>query len=144
MPFLLRVAKKEIEKITVFGNDYQTPDGTCIRDYIHIEDLAKAHLASFEYLIKEKEENLIEKPDFSLFEIFNIGTGMGKSVQEMISLTQNITGEEINFEIGERRDGDIAISVANPTKAKQVLSREAEHSIIQAIEDAWNFYKQER
>lgn len=144
LPFLLRVAKKEIEKITVFGNDYPTPDGTCIRDYIHIEDLARAHLASYEYLIKEKEENLIENPDFSLFEIFNIGTGLGKSVQEMIHLTQNITGEEITFEIWERRDGDVAISVANPTKAKQLLGREAEHSIIQGIEDAWNFYKQER
>lgn len=99
LPFLLRVAKKEIEKITVFGNDYPTPDGTCIRDYIHIEDLARAHLASYEYLIKEKEENLIENPDFNLFEIFNIGTGLGKSVQEMIHLTQNITGEEITFEI---------------------------------------------
>lgn len=96
---MLRVAKKEIEKITVFGNDYLTPDGTCIRDYIHIEDLARAHLASYEYLIKEKEENLIENPDFNLFEIFNIGTGLGKSVQEMIHLTQNITGEEITFEI---------------------------------------------
>lgn len=144
LPFLLRVAKKEIEKITVFGNDYLTPDGTCIRDYIHIEDLARAHLASYEYLIKEKEENLIENPDFNLFEIFNIGTGLGKSVQEMIHLTQNITGEEITFEIWERRDGDVAISVANPTKAKQLLGREAEHSIIQGIEDAWNFYKQER
>lgn len=76
LPFLLRVAKKEIEKITVFGNDYPTPDGTCIRDYIHIEDLAQAHLASFEYLLAQQEENQEEKSDFSLFEVFNIGTGI--------------------------------------------------------------------
>ena len=73
---MLRVAKKEIEKITVFGNDYPTPDGTCIRDYIHIEDLAQAHLASFEYLLAQQEENQEEKSDFSLFEVFNIGTGI--------------------------------------------------------------------
>ena len=74
LPFLLRVAKKEIEKITIFGNDYPTPDGTCIRDYVHIEDLAKAHLASFEYLLAQQEQNQEEKSDFSLFEVFNIGT----------------------------------------------------------------------
>ena len=99
LPFLLRVAKKEIEKITVFGDDYPTPDGTCIRDYIHIEDLAQAHLASFEYLLAQQEENQEEKPDFSRFEVFNIGTGIGKSVQEMIALVQNITGEEIQVEM---------------------------------------------
>jgi len=99
LPFLLRVAKKEIEKITVFGNDYPTPDGTCIRDYIHIEDVAQAHLASFEYLLAQQEEPQEEKSDFSLFEVFNIGTGIGKSVQEMIALVQNITGEEIQVEM---------------------------------------------
>ncbi|MBB1543933.1 MAG: UDP-glucose 4-epimerase GalE [candidate division SR1 bacterium] len=143
LPFLLRVAKKEIEKITVFGNDYPTPDGTCIRDYIHIEDLAQAHLASFEYLLAQQEENQEEKSDFSLFEVFNIGTGIGKSVQEMIALVQNITGEEIQVEMGERRDGDVAVSVANPTKAKQLLSREAQRSIMQAIQDARNYYSQQ-
>ena len=143
LPFLLRVAKKEIEKITIFGNDYPTPDGTCIRDYIHIEDLAKAHLASFEYLLAQQEKNQEENSDFSLFEVFNIGTWLGKSVQEMISLVQNITGEEIQVEIWERRDGDVAVSVANPTKAKQLLWREAERSIMQAIEDARNYYRQQ-
>lgn len=143
LPFLLRVAKKEIEKITVFGNDYPTPDGTCIRDYIHIEDLAQAHLASFEYLLAQQEENQEEKSDFSLFEVFNIGTGIGKSVQEMIALVQNITGEEIQVEMWERRDGDVAVSVANPTKAKQLLSREAQRSIMQAIQDARNYYSQQ-
>lgn len=140
---MLRVAKKEIEKITVFGDDYPTPDGTCIRDYIHIEDLAQAHLASFEYLLAQQEENQEEKSDFSLFEVFNIGTGIGKSVQEMIALVQNITGEEIQVEMWERRDGDVAVSVANPTKAKQLLSREAQRSIMQAIQDARNYYSQQ-
>lgn len=145
LPFLLRVAKKEIEKITIFGKDYQTPDGTCIRDYVHIEDLAQAHLASYRYLeqrLAEATEH--EDQDEHFFEVFNIGTGVGKSVQEMLTITQSITGEEINYQIGERRDGDVAVSLANPTKAKQVLWWEAQKTIIQGVEDAWKFYtKQE-
>lgn len=141
LPFLLRVAKQEIEKIIVFGDDYQTTDGTCIRDYIHIEDLAQAHLASYQYMETRHQEEFSEStsgPNF--FEIFNIGTGIGKSVLEMIHLTKSITGADINYQIGERRDGDVAVSVANPTKAKQVLGRETQHSIIEGIQDSWNFY----
>lgn len=140
LPFLLRVAKQEIEKITVFGDDYPTADWTCIRDYIHIEDLAQAHLASYQYMEKKKQEKPEFESDSKLFDIFNIGTGIGKSVLEMIHLTKSITGVDINYEIGERRDGDVAVSVANPTKAKQVLAREAQHTIIDGIQDSWNFY----
>lgn len=132
LPFLLRVAKKEIEKITIFGNDYPTADGTCIRDYIHIEDLAQAHLSSYQYIETQYQERVLqEHAALNFFEIFNIGTGIGKSVMEMITITQSITGEDLTYEIGERRDGDVAVSVANPTKAKQLLGREAKQSIIQ-------------
>lgn len=141
LPFLLRVAKKEIEKLTIFGDDYQTPDGTCIRDYIHIEDLAQAHLQSYEYLLK-KEELMQTQEQGSLphFEVFNIGTWVGKSVKEMITIASSIVGDPIAYELGERRDGDVAVSVANPTKAKQVLWWEAQKTIIEAVQDAWNFY----
>ena len=143
VPFVLRVAKKEIEKITVFGDNYQTPDGTCIRDYIHIEDLAQAHLQSYHYLLK-KEELLQEENSIQPhFEVFNIGTGNGKSVKEVLTIAETIVGEPINHEIWERRDGDVAISVANPAKAKQILGREAQKTIIEAIQDAWNFYSKE-
>ena len=101
LPYLLRVAKKEIEKISIFGNDYQTPDGTCIRDYIHIEDLAEAHLRSFEWLLEKKQNS---EDEVSFFEVFNIGTGAGTSVLEMIMMTQQIIGDEINYEIVDRRD----------------------------------------
>lgn len=144
VPFLLRVAKKEIEKITVFGDDYQTPDGTCIRDYIHIEDLAQAHLQSFEYLLHKAElEQTQESWHFPRFEVFNIGTGNWKSVKEMLTITESVVGEPICHEIGERRDGDVAVSVANPTKARQILWREAKRTIIEAVQDAWNFYNKE-
>lgn len=89
---------------------------------------------------KKKQEKPEFESDSKLFDIFNIGTGIGKSVLEMIHLTKSITGVDINYEIGERRDGDVAVSVANPTKAKQVLAREAQHTIIDGIQDSWNFY----
>lgn len=143
LPFLLRVAKQEIEKITIFGDDYPTEDGTCIRDYIHVEDVAQAHLASYTYLLNKKENADSEEHITShFFELFNIGTGVGKSVQEMITLVSSITGIEIPYEIGDRRDGDVAISLANPSKAKKILWWEAQKTIIQGIEDARNFYKQ--
>ena len=140
LPYLLRVAKKEIEKISVFGNDYQTPDGTCIRDYIHIEDLAEAHLRSFEWLLEKKQKS---EDEVSFFEVSNIGTGAGTSVLEMIMMTQQIIGDEINYEIVDRRDWDVAISVANASKAKQILWWEAKKSILEGIQDAWNFVNKE-
>ena len=140
VPFILRVAKKEIEKITIFGDNYETPDGTCIRDYIHIEDLAQAHLQSYQYLLKKEQLILEESWTLPHFEVFNIGTGNGKSVKEILAITETIVEEPINYEIWERRNGDVAISVANPTKAKQILGREPQKTIIEAVQDAWNFY----
>ena len=144
IPYLLKVAKKEIEKITIFWEDYPTPDWTCIRDYIHIEDLAEAHLQSYAYLLKKTEnQEYIEedaKAPAPSFEIFNIGTGNWKSVKEILTIAETVVGEEINHEIGERRDWDVAISVANPIKAKQILWWEPKKSILEAIQDAWNFY----
>ena len=141
VPFLLKVAKKEIEKITIFWDDYPTDDWTCIRDYIHIEDLAQAHLQSYDYLLKKKEEELLkEEIPAPAFEIFNIWTWNWKSVKEMLNIAETVVWEEINHEIWERRDWDVAVSVANPIKAKQVLWWEPKKSIIEAVEDAWNFY----
>ena len=142
VPYLLKVAKKEIEKISIFWDNYPTPDGTCIRDYIHIEDLAQAHLQSYDYLLKKVEkEQITEEGNLApAFEIFNIWTGNGKSVKEMLNIAETVVWEEINNEIGERRDGDVAVSVANPIKAKQILWWEPQKSIVEAVEDAWNFY----
>ncbi len=140
VPFLLRVAKKEIEEITIFGEDYPTSDGTCIRDYIHIEDLAQAHLQAYEYLLQQEEaEEASEQLPFPKYEIFNIGTGNGKSVKEMLTIASSVVGEELPFHLGERRDGDVAVSVANPSKAKKILGREPQKTILEAVQDAWNF-----
>lgn len=138
---MLKVANHEIETFQVFGDDYNTPDGTCIRDYIHIMDIAEAHLRAYEYLIERKEAaNHDENLNTNFWEVFNIGTGNGKSVKEMIHIVNSVIGEELKVEITERRDGDVAVSLANPEKAKQALSREPKRSIVQAIQDAWDFY----
>lgn len=100
VPFLLKVAKKEIEEITVFGEDYPTPDGSCIRDYTHIEDLAQAHVQAYTYLEEQAtHEELSEHDSKASYEIFNIGTGNGKSVKEMITIASSVVGEEIPFHI---------------------------------------------
>ena len=141
LPYMLKVANHEIETFQVFGDDYNTPDGTCIRDYIHIMDIAEAHLRAYEYLIERKEAaNHDENLNTNFWEVFNIGTGNGKSVKEMIHIVNSVIGEELKVEITERRDGDVAVSLANPEKAKQALSREPKRSIVQAIQDAWDFY----
>ena len=141
MEFLLKDMAQH-KNFTVFWDDYPTPDGTCIRDYIHIEDLAQAHLQSFEYIYHKKEirENSEEEIKTPSFEVFNIWTWSWKSVKEMLSIAETVVWEPINFEIGERRDWDVASSVANPIKAKQVLWWEPKKTIVEAVEDAWNFY----
>lgn len=142
VPFLMKVAKKEIEQITIFGGNYITPDGTCIRDYIHVEDVAQAHLQAFDYIQKYiQQSSEVENWLPNFFEAFNIGTGTWKSVKEMIAITESIVWEPIAHTIGERREGDVAISVANPSKAKKMLWREPQKTIITAVEDARNAYK---
>ena len=139
LPFLLKVAKWEIEKLNVFWNDYNTEDWTCIRDYIHIMDVANAHFAAAKYLfnrieINETSEMYKTNP---IFEICNIWTWYWKSVLEMIWIVENVVNKKIPFEIISRRAWDVAISLANPLKAKQLLNREAEKTIVQWVEDAW-------
>ncbi len=142
VPFLMKVAKKEIEQITIFGGNYITPDGTCIRDYIHVEDVAQAHLQAFDYIQKYiQQSSEVENWLPNFFEAFNIGTGTWKSVKEMLAITESIVWEPIAHTIGERREGDVAISVANPSKAKKMLWREPQKTIITAVEDARNAYK---
>jgi UDP-glucose 4-epimerase len=105
LPLLFQSLTGERDGIKVFGKDYETPDGTCIRDYIHVMDVAQAHVYALEYLnqyldIQNNEEVVVEK---GLFDVFNIGMGAGTTVLEMIDLVQKVTGKDINFEIVERR-----------------------------------------
>jgi UDP-glucose 4-epimerase len=131
IPFVTQTAIGKREKITVFGDDYNTPDGSCIRDYIHVVDLAKAHVAALK---------LMEK-DFKGYDVFNLGTGKGNSVLEIIKAFENTTGVKLNYTIGPRREGDIEQVWGNVTKAKEKLHWQTELGIETMMASAWAWEK---
>jgi UDP-glucose 4-epimerase len=114
--------------LTVFGNDYPTRDGSCIRDYIHVMDLAEAHVAALEFLAKEAT---------GLLEAVNIGTGKGTSVLEIVEAFEKVTGKALPHQIGPRRAGDVIEIYANASKGQALLGWKARLSIEDAIRDAW-------
>lgn len=134
VPFVTQTAAGVLKKLIVFGEDYNTPDGSCIRDYIHVQDLADAHIAALNYLDKTKVP----------YEVFNIGTGKGSSVLELIHSFAEVTGIQIPYEIGERRAGDLQELYADPTKATKKLNWSAKLDMKQALEDAWRWEKNYR
>lgn len=127
MPYIVRVAAGELAQLSVFGNDYDTPDGTGVRDYIHVVDLSKGHLKALDKLDREGK---------GLF-IYNLGTGKGYSVLDMIKVFEESTGQEVNYKIVGRREGDIATCYADPTKAKNELGWETEKSLRDMCRDSW-------
>ena len=129
MPYIVRVASGELEQLSVFGNDYNTPDGTGVRDYIHVVDLAKGHIKALEKL--EKEQKGIY--------IYNLGTGKGYSVLDMVKAFEKTTGKEINYKIVDRRPGDIATCYSNPQKAKNELGWEANKTLQDMCNDSWKY-----
>lgn len=131
MPFITKVAKGELECLNVFGNDYDTKDGTGVRDYIHVVDLAIGHIKALEKLNKEET---------GLY-IYNLGTGVGYSVLEMIEAFEKANGIKINYKIADRRPGDIAICYSDPTKAKEELGFVATKTLEEMCRDSWNFEK---
>ncbi len=130
MPYISQVACGKLSKLTVFGNDYDTKDGTCIRDYIHVVDLAKGHIKAL--------KRLFEKGGISKY---NLGTGKGYSVLELIEAFEKASGVKVKYEFGKRRSGDIAMCYASVEKAKEELDWEAEYGIIKMCEDSWNWQK---
>ncbi|SFT63854.1 UDP-galactose 4-epimerase [Lishizhenia tianjinensis] len=130
MPYITQTAIGEREALTVFGNDYPTPDGTCVRDYIHVVDLAEAHVLALNYL---------DHQDNKFWDAFNLGTGVGTSVKECIDLFAKVTGKEIPFKYGPRRPGDVPQIYAKVDKARDVLKWEAKYDVAYAIETAWNW-----
>ncbi len=131
IPLILQVPNGKREAISVFGNDYETKDGTCVRDYIHVTDLAQAHILAMEYLAQGKESN-----------IFNLGNGIGFTVNEVIEAARKVTGHEIPAVICERRGGDPAQLIASSEKAKTVLGWKPEHEELEEIiESAWKWHK---
>ncbi|SEJ96136.1 UDP-glucose 4-epimerase [Propionispira arboris] len=131
IPLILQVPLKKREHITIFGEDYPTEDGTCLRDYIHVIDLADAHIRAMNYLRSGKESN-----------IFNLGNGKGFSVKEMIAAAEKATGESIKVEVGARRAGDPAQLIASSEKAQTILGwKPCYTNIEQIIKTAWTFHK---
>lgn len=129
MPFISKVATKELEILSVFGNDYDTPDGTGVRDYIHVVDLAKVHVKGIERLDMDKKG----------MHIYNLGTGKGYSVLEMIKAFESANGVEVPYKIVGRRPGDIATCYADPSKAERELNWKAELGLKDMCKDAYNF-----
>ena len=129
MPYIVRVASGELEQLSVFGNDYETHDGTGVRDYIHVVDLAKGHIKALEKL--EKEESGIYT--------YNLGTGVGYSVLDMVKAFEEATGKKVKYKIVERRPGDIAICYSNPEKAKKELGWEATKTLKDMCKDSWRY-----
>jgi UDP-glucose 4-epimerase len=134
VPYLTQSVAGLREKLTVFGNDYNTPDGTCIRDYIHVVDLARAHVKALEFL------NAREEKSFS--ETFNLGTGEGTSVLQLIKTFEMATGEKVSYKIGERRAGDAEKIYANVDKAKRILNWQTSLTLETALQDAWRWQQQ--
>ena len=131
LPIIMEVACQKREKLNIFGNDYDTPDGTCLRDYIHVTDLATGHWKALEYLENGGKS-----------EIVNLGTGKGISVMEMVKKTQEIIGKDIPYSFEPRRPGDPAVVVATAQKAKELLNWQAEHSNLDnIIQTTWAVYK---
>lgn len=129
MPYIVRVANGQLKELSVFGNDYDTPDGTGVRDYIHVVDLAKGHLKALEK---------IEKEGKGLY-IYNLGTGTGYSVLDMVKAFEKATGKKVPYKIVGRRAGDIATCYAETKKAKEELGWVAEKSLEDMCRDSWNY-----
>ena len=130
VPIITEVAIGKREKITVFGDDYNTPDGTCIRDYIHVVDLAKSHVLAMDFLINNPGKHA-----------FNVGTGIGVSVLDAIKAFEKTNNLSINYSIGPRRDGDIEQIYANGSLVKAKLGWEAKESLEKAMKSAWDWEK---
>lgn len=127
MPYIMQVASGKLKVLKVYGNDYPTPDGTGVRDYIHVVDLAKGHVKAIKNMSKLK--------------IYNLGTGVGYSVLDIVNKFQEVNNIKINYEIVERRPGDLAVAYSDSTKAKTELRWVAEKTLEEMCRDSWNFEK---
>jgi len=126
MPYISQVAIGRLDHLNVFGGDYDTPDGTGVRDYIHVVDLARGHVAAIEYMQTHRGES-----------VFNLGTGVGYSVLDMVKAFERVTGKHIPYKIVARRPGDLATVYASPDKSAEILGWRAEHDLDDMCRDTW-------
>ena len=128
MPLILDVASGKRDQLAVFGGDYETPDGTCMRDYIHVDDLARGHISALEFTAGKDSADA-----------FNLGTGTGVSVLQLIAAFERVTGERVPHQIVGRRPGDVAVSTADPSRANRILGWQAQLDIERMCNDSWRF-----
>ena len=133
VPYVTQTASGIREKLSIWGNDYETPDGTAVRDYIYVVDLAKAHVKALQKLMNEKSETLID--------VYNLGTGKGSSVLEVVQAFETANEVKVPYQICERRAGDITIAYANPDKAERELGWKADTSLEEALRTTWEWQK---
>lgn len=133
VPYLTQTAIGKREKLSIFGDDYSTPDGTCIRDYLHVVDLAKAHVRAVERLLQNESDDKLE--------IFNLGTGKGSSVKEVVDTFIAETGVDFNYQYAPRRAGDVEQVFADTTKAKNILGWQTERDLKNMLVTAWEWEK---
>ncbi|MEQ9415238.1 MAG: UDP-glucose 4-epimerase GalE, partial [Cyclobacteriaceae bacterium] len=133
VPYITQTAAGLREKLIIFGGDYDTPDGTCIRDFIHIVDLATAHVKAIDKLLGADENKG--------YQYYNLGTGQGVSVLQLVKEFIEVTGVKLNYEIGPRRAGDVVKTYADPTKVEKELGWQAEYSTKEALQHAWEWEK---
>ena len=131
VPFITQAGVGMREQLSVFGDDYPTPDGTAVRDYIYVVDLAKAHVIALKRLLESKNE--------SNYEVFNVGTGKGSSVLEVIRSFEKVSSKKLNYKIVARRAGDITSAYADTTKANNILGWKSEYTLDQAMKTAWEW-----
>ncbi|MEM9142167.1 MAG: UDP-glucose 4-epimerase GalE [Bacteroidota bacterium] len=136
VPFITQTGIGLREQLSVFGDDYPTEDGTCIRDYIYVVDLAKAHVVALERLLEDRNA--------ANYEVFNVGTGKGSSVLEVIQSFERVSGNELNYKIVDRRPGDITEAYADTTRANAVLGWKSEYSLDEAMKTAWDWEQKVR
>lgn len=131
VPFITQTGIGLRKELSVFGDDYPTPDGTCIRDYIHVVDLAKAHVVALQRLLNRENE--------SNYEVYNLGTGKGSSVLEVINSFERVSGKKLNYKVVDRRQGDVISAYADTTKANNVLGWKAKSTLDEAMKSAWDW-----
>ncbi|MEW2920247.1 UDP-glucose 4-epimerase GalE [Muricauda sp. ANG21] len=136
VPFITQAGIGLRDQLSVFGDDYPTADGTCIRDYIHVVDLAKAHVKALQRLLNGENDGN--------YEVFNLGTGTGSSVMEVIQSFERVSGQKLNYKVVGRREGDVVQAYADTTKANRVLGWKAESTLDEAMMSAWEWEKKVR
>jgi len=136
VPYITQTAVGLRKELTIFGKDYETPDGTAIRDYIHVMDLAEAHVRAIAWLAEKQNETGSE--------VFNLGAGSGSSVKKVVETFEEVSGVKLNYRYGPRRTGDVPAIYADATKAKKILGWQVKRSLKEALRDAWHWQQQMR